>query len=58
MEVTSTEDFPGGPVAKTAFPTQGAWVQSLPGTRSYMPPLRVCVLRLKLLHAVTKDPTC
>ena len=31
MEVTSTEhqDFPGGPVAKTAFPMQGAYVQSL-----------------------------
>ena len=22
-------DFPGGPVAKTALPMQGAWVQSL-----------------------------
>ena len=30
-------DFPGGPVVKTVFPMQGAWVQSLEGERSHMP---------------------
>ena len=31
-------DFPGGPVVKTALPTQRAWVQSLVGElRSHKP---------------------
>ena len=60
MEATSTEhkDFPGGPVAKTVrSQCRGPGFNPLPGTRSYMPQLRVCMLHLKLLHAVTKDPT-
>ena len=41
-------DFPGGPVAKTVFPTQGAWVQSLVRELdSHMPQLRVLMLQLR-----------
>ena len=55
-----TSDFPGGPVAKTAIPMQGAQ-DSIPGqgTRSRMPHLRVRVPQLKSVHAKTKiiDPS-
>ena len=47
--------FPGDPVAKTAFPMQGA--QGLipgQGTRSHMPQLRVHMPQLKILSATTK----
>ena len=31
LKVPIFGDVPGGPVAKTAFPVQGVWVQSLVG---------------------------
>ena len=43
-------DFPGGPVAKTLLPMQGAWVWSL--VREQLP-----YATTKSLHATTKDPT-
>ena len=51
----SLQDFPGGGVAKTVLPMQGAQVGSIPGqgTGSHMPQLRVCMLQLKIPYAAT-----
>ena len=37
----SCPKFPGGPVAKTVFPMQGAGFDPWSGTRSYTLPLRI-----------------
>ena len=52
-------DFPGGLVVRLSAPTAGG-LGSIPGqgTRSHMPQLRVYTQKLKIPHAVTKDPAC
>ena len=48
-------DFPGGPVAKTpSSQLQGPQVQSLWGTRSHTPQLRVHMWQPRILYATTK----
>ena len=53
----SVGDFPGGPVAETPN-TQCSGIKSglIPdqGTRSHVMQLRVCMPKLKILHALTK----
>ena len=44
-----SQDFPGGPVAKTLYSQcRGLGFHLWTGTRSYTPQLRVCMLQLKI----------
>jgi len=58
-EYSPPRGFPGGPVAKTVLPRQGAWVQSL--VRELDPTChneRSHMSQRKIPHAATKDLSC